>query len=164
MKNLFINTLTSLLIAATTPPTTAQTLQTKTTLESIVIHGEIKDQKRNTVKDTAIVTIKDQQGKTYRDTTTAQYEITIPGSTAVNEQTEPEQPQKFRLEQNYPNPFNPSTKIEYQFKKPANIKLSIYNILGQEITTLVEKHQSEGFYAARWNGATKQGKKAAAGI
>lgn len=55
-------------------------------------------------------------------------------------------PTKFELSQNYPNPFNPSTVIKYALPSAANIKLSVYDILGHEIATLINKKQSAGNY------------------
>lgn len=57
-----------------------------------------------------------------------------------------EVPAKFILEQNYPNPFNPSTTIKYSISNPQLVTLKIYNILGQEITTLVNREQPAGNY------------------
>ncbi|MBL7075048.1 DUF1565 domain-containing protein [candidate division KSB1 bacterium] len=60
-------------------------------------------------------------------------------------------PNKFVLYQNYPNPFNPITTFKYGLPKPSNVSLKIYNILGQEVTTLVDKHQIAGYHQARWD-------------
>jgi hypothetical protein len=60
-------------------------------------------------------------------------------------------PVTFELFQNYPNPFNPSTKIRYQIPKASDIDLSIYNILGQKIETLVSGSQAPGIYEYEWN-------------
>ena len=53
----------------------------------------------------------------------------------------------FRLSQNYPNPFNPSTKIEYRIQKTEFVSLMVYDVLGREVTTLVNKEQSAGNYS-----------------
>ena len=50
----------------------------------------------------------------------------------------------FNLEQNYPNPFNPSTKIQFSIPEPGNVKLIVYNLLGQEIKTLVNEFKESG--------------------
>ena len=57
-----------------------------------------------------------------------------------------EKPQNFKLYQNYPNPFNPSTKIKYGIPNSSFVKLKVYDILGNEIVTLVNKYQSAGYY------------------
>ncbi|KAA3617504.1 MAG: T9SS C-terminal target domain-containing protein [Calditrichaeota bacterium] len=59
--------------------------------------------------------------------------------------------QGFALKQNFPNPFNPNTTIEYQLNKTNNVDLSIYNILGQKVSTLVQKTQQAGSYKVNWN-------------
>jgi hypothetical protein len=60
-------------------------------------------------------------------------------------------PQKFSLFQNYPNPFNPKTMIKYQLPITNYIDLSIYNILGQKVLTLVSQKQKAGYYQVEWN-------------
>jgi Secretion system C-terminal sorting domain len=59
---------------------------------------------------------------------------------------EPSQPNDFSLEQNYPNPFNPSTTIRYSLKKACFISLKVYNILGQELRTIISDQQFAGRY------------------
>jgi hypothetical protein len=61
---------------------------------------------------------------------------------------EPGIPNKFALNQNYPNPFNPTTDIDYDIAAISHVKLSIVNILGQEIMTLVNGEQHAGKYKA----------------
>jgi hypothetical protein len=59
-------------------------------------------------------------------------------------------PKDFKLYQNYPNPFNPSTVITYKVKKSSHIKLKIYNLMAQEIETLVNEYQQAGLYEIVW--------------
>ena len=61
-------------------------------------------------------------------------------------------PNSFTLEQNYPNPFNPTTKITYSITKTDFVKLSVYNILGKEIASLVSKEEAAGQYEVEFNG------------
>ena len=60
-------------------------------------------------------------------------------------------PQSFRLQQNYPNPFNPSTVISYSIVKAGNVTLKIYNMLGQEVATLVNGYQAANSYEVNFN-------------
>lgn len=57
----------------------------------------------------------------------------------------------FGLEQNYPNPFNPKTTISYQLPTLSKVDLSIHNLRGQKIATLVSKTQQTGVYATEWD-------------
>jgi hypothetical protein len=57
----------------------------------------------------------------------------------------------FNLEQNYPNPFNPSTRIQYTLNNTQHVVLKVYNLLGNEIATLVNKQQTPGSYQYDFN-------------
>ncbi|MBL8008535.1 MAG: T9SS type A sorting domain-containing protein, partial [Ignavibacteria bacterium] len=60
-------------------------------------------------------------------------------------------PSAFSLSQNYPNPFNPSTKISYAIPTEGLVRLSIYNILGRQVATLVNDFRRAGYYDADFN-------------
>jgi len=55
-------------------------------------------------------------------------------------------PRSYHLTQNYPNPFNPSTKIKYSLPKPENVKIEVYNTIGQKIKTLLNKQMPAGYH------------------
>jgi len=71
---------------------------------------------------------------------------------------------KFQLLQNYPNPFNGITNISYSISVPTNLKLSIYNSLGQHVIDLVNTYQVGGEYSVIWNGIDKTGLSVANGL
>ncbi len=73
-------------------------------------------------------------------------------------------PVSFVLFQNYPNPFNPSTTIRYQLALNAKVTVKIYNTLGQEVATLVNKRESAGMHAVQWNGRNQNGSAVASGV
>ncbi len=58
----------------------------------------------------------------------------------------------YKLEQNYPNPFNPVTTINYQIKEVGFVSLKVFDLLGNEITTLINEIQSPGYYSVMFNG------------
>ena len=60
-------------------------------------------------------------------------------------------PTEFKLEQNYPNPFNPSTNIKYVISSNAFVTLKVYDVLGNEVTTLVNEEKSAGNYDVRFD-------------
>ncbi len=62
-----------------------------------------------------------------------------------------ELPKEYRLEQNYPNPFNPITTIKYGLPSPSNVKLRIFNVLGQVVATLKDEEESAGYKQIEWN-------------
>ena len=73
-------------------------------------------------------------------------------------------PQEVGLGPNYPNPFNPSTLIPYQLSAPSPVRLEVFNILGQRVTTLVDGEQGAGAYMARWDGTDATGRASASGV
>ena len=73
-------------------------------------------------------------------------------------------PEKFELKQNYPNPFNSETLIKYQLPVEAQVSLTIMNVLGQHVITLVDEFRPVGFYEIGWDGSDSNGNPAGSGI
>ena len=73
-------------------------------------------------------------------------------------------PSIFSLSQNYPNPFNPVTKLDYNLPLRSKVNISIYNVLGQEIKTLVNGVKEYGYHSTTWNGQDNVGRELASGV
>lgn len=73
-------------------------------------------------------------------------------------------PREFTLEDNYPNPFNPHTRIAYFLPRACQVKLEVFNVLGQKIRTLVNEDQSAGNREVSWDGRNQAGEEVASGV
>ncbi len=82
----------------------------------------------------------------------------------VNDEVTSQIPEGYELFANYPNPFNPTTNIKYALADKGFVKLSVYNMLGQKVATLVNELQESGIYSATWNGRADDGSSVSSGI
>ncbi len=73
-------------------------------------------------------------------------------------------PLEYQLYQNYPNPFNPTTKIQYSLKTDVQVQLKIYNILGEEVRSLMNGFEEAGVKTVEWDGTNNNGRKVPSGI
>ncbi len=92
----------------------------------------------------------------YNPTTGAQgnFAVTrINSNVIVGINNSTEIPDRYALEQNYPNPFNPVTVIKYSIASSENVKLKVYDILGNEVLTLVNSKQNAGIYESEFDGS-----------
>ena len=81
------------------------------------------------------------------------YELDNFNSIVSVKKDKPDTPDKFLVMQNYPNPFNPSTRINYSIPQSENVTLIIFNVLGRQITTLVNQEKPAGNYTVEFNGS-----------
>ncbi|MDP4197331.1 MAG: T9SS type A sorting domain-containing protein, partial [Bacteroidota bacterium] len=63
-------------------------------------------------------------------------------------------PKEFTLYNNFPNPFNPTTTISYSIPKQSHVELKVYDMLGREVTTLIDKEQNAGEYKVKFNASS----------
>lgn len=82
----------------------------------------------------------------------------------VNDITGDALPTKYELRQNYPNPFNPSTKIQFDLPKPSHVKVTVFNVLGQAVATLVDESMTPGKKEVTWDGNSQTGVKVSSGM
>jgi hypothetical protein len=73
-------------------------------------------------------------------------------------------PVAFELSQNVPNPFNPATRIDFVLTQPSRVDLSIYDLAGRQIVSLLREQLESGSHSVTWNGRTASGAPAAAGV
>jgi minor extracellular serine protease Vpr len=86
--------------------------------------------------------------------------LSIPLSVSSTEN----QPASFSLAQNYPNPFNPSTTIEYSLAERSGVKLTIFDLLGRQVTSLFEGEQLPGDHKLEWSGRDARGRSVSSGV
>ncbi|MBT6113488.1 MAG: T9SS type A sorting domain-containing protein [Candidatus Marinimicrobia bacterium] len=73
-------------------------------------------------------------------------------------------PKEFILHQNYPNPFNPVTTLRYDLPEDANVNISIYDMMGRVVKTLVNAEQITGYRSIQWDATNNQGQPVSAGL
>ena len=73
-------------------------------------------------------------------------------------------PSDFELSQNYPNPFNPETVIEFAIPEETHVKMVIYDVLGREVSTLIDKKLKANYHSVKWGGLNQYGKQVSSGI
>ena len=78
---------------------------------------------------------------------TISFRVTNP----LNVPEQEESPTAFALEQNYPNPFNPATTVEFRIQSSEFVSLSVYDLLGREVATLVNEVKQPGVYTVQWD-------------
>jgi len=84
--------------------------------------------------------------------------------TAVGETNAENCPATFNLFQNYPNPFNPETEIRFALARHSRVVIDVFNTLGQQIVTLINKQYAAGFHSVHWDGNDRNGRRASSGI
>ena len=102
---------------------------------------------------------KNNQGSYSEYSDVAEFKVT--GVTGVR--SEEDLLQSYAMSQNYPNPFNPTTAIKYNLPESNYVTLRIYNMLGQEIRTLVSGQANAGSYNVVWNGKDNFGHSVSSG-
>jgi len=96
--------------------------------------------------------------------TSINFDVVNATITAVEEAASKIIPQTFELQQNYPNPFNPNTEIRFALPRPEYVYLSIYNLVGQELRTLVSEYKDAGRYQVTWDAKDNNGSLLTTGV
>ncbi|MYH67398.1 MAG: T9SS type A sorting domain-containing protein [Dehalococcoidia bacterium] len=93
-------------------------------------------------------------------------EITLsdPGASEAAKTAVQTRPEAFALADNFPNPFNPTTTIRYALPQAADVELTVYNVVGQPVRTLIAEYQSAGRYAVEWDATNDSGHSLSSGM
>jgi len=73
-------------------------------------------------------------------------------------------PDKHSLHQNYPNPFNPPTPLRYDLPEQGHVRITIYDMLGRDVKTLINEYQDPGYRSIIWDATNDYGKPVSAGM
>ena len=82
---------------------------------------------------------------------------------ATGQNREPINNLTFKLEQNYPNPFNPTTTIQFNLNKSANVKIDVFNVEGKLINQISNNYRKAGTHKVLWNGTNNKGERVSSG-
>lgn len=88
------------------------------------------------------------------------YESFVPPSDKLSETL----PESFSFSQNYPNPFNPNTTFSFSLPSAAQVTLSVYNVLGQKVATVINQNYPSGRHSYDWNGMDDRGRALSSGV
>jgi ligand-binding sensor domain-containing protein len=106
------------------------------------------------------ITVTDDSSATATDSLL----VNILGITGIGDAFADQIPKEFILLQNYPNPFNPTTTIKYQLPKATDVSITIYNLLGQKVRTLVNDFKEPGSFEVDWDSLNDSGIQIASGV
>ena len=90
--------------------------------------------------------------------------FTLDVVTSVATEDDELMPTEFVLHSNYPNPFNPTTRLKYELPERAQVRIEIYNMLGQKIRVLLDEEQSAGVKTLQWDARDEFGRQVTTGV
>ncbi len=126
-----------------------------------LVYGTVTDAFKNPVAEASIVfTSEADSTQVWFGLTDENGKFRIAFTTSVQKNN---LPQSFLLRQNYPNPFNPTTIIPFTLSKPDKCILTVYNIQGQKVRTLIDGYFSIGEHSVKWNGLDDRNRLVSAG-
>lgn len=73
-------------------------------------------------------------------------------------------PREYALDQNYPNPFNPTTQLAFALPKAGHVRMDVFNVLGQKVTTVVDGEYPAGNHTVTWDGTNSSGGSVSSGV